>query len=116
MSLRLKFELLCRGIAPSSTALGALPSYSSGAVVVRDYPTTSGLVLRLPGELFVNARVRFDSAQAFPLEHDGSDFLLHAESETLSVDVFPPAQYAIENRRLASGKSIRVVANTHADR
>jgi hypothetical protein len=114
--LQLKFELLCHGIEPSRAALDALPTYRSGSVVVRDYPSTSGLILQLPGDRFVNARLRFDSPLAFPLDHDPSGFRLQVGDDLVPVEVFPPAQYALENHRLSSGKSIVSVANTHADR
>lgn len=116
MSLRLKFEMLCWGITPSQSALDALPSYQHGSVVVRDYPTTSGLILRLPGDLFVNARLRFDSRHALALDHDGQTYILRLPDGDVPIDVYPPPDYALANRRLSTGKSIRIVANTHADR
>lgn len=116
MSRFLKFEILCRGIVPSRAALDVLSSYHRGTIIVRDYPTTSGLILRIASDFFVNARIRFDSPVSFPLDHDGGTFLLHVEGDTVPVDVLPPAQYALENRRLSTGTSIITVANTHADR
>lgn len=113
---RLKIELLCHGCALSSSARAALPSFRSGATTVRDYPTTSGLIIRLPGDLYVNARIQVGGTALYLLDHDGDRFVLIAGAQVLPVEVFPPAAYARENRRLPNGKSIRLVANTHADR
>jgi len=108
--------VLRRGIAPSDAALAALPIYRRGSIVVRDYPTTSGLILRLSEEIYVNARLRFDSPRAFTLDHDGEGFVLIDGDDARRAEVFSPPLYALENRRLSSGRSIRAVANTHADR
>lgn len=116
MFRRLKFEILCHGVTPTEAALDSLPSGRHGSIIVRDFPTTAGLVMRLPGDLFVMARLRFNSQLALPLDHDGQAFFVGGEDSRVPVEVFPPAQYAIENRRLPGGKSIITVANAHADR
>ncbi|MDG4596504.1 MAG: radical SAM protein [Candidatus Contendobacter sp.] len=113
---RLKLEILRHGIFPSDAAIAALPSNRGAKVVVRDYPTTSGLILRLPGDLYANARLRPDHPEHLPLDHDGARFVLRTRAGTVPVDVLPPPRYALESRRLRSGKSIRMVAMTHADR
>ncbi|GAB6043294.1 radical SAM protein [Endothiovibrio diazotrophicus] len=116
MSYRLKLELLARGIFPTDAALGALPASRRGAPAVRDYPTTSGLVLRLPGDHYANARLRPDSPHHLPLDHDGERFFIPFADEHHPVAVAPAPAYALEGHRLSSGKSIRMVAMTHADR
>lgn len=112
----LKFQILTRGVIPSDRALEALPVYRRGSVVVRDYPTTSGLILTLSQEILVNARLRFTTPDAFPLDHDGEGFVLIDGERRLPITVHSPPLYALENRRLSTGKSVRAVANTHADR
>lgn len=116
MSFRLKVELLCYGCWLTDAAKAALPSYRSGATTVRDYPTTSGLVLRLPGDRYVNSRVEVIKPPHFFLDHRDEGFAIVDGDRVVPVEVFPPADYARQNARLASGKSIRLLANTHADR
>lgn len=116
MSLRLKTELLCHGVALTDDARHALPRVRAGSVTVRDYPTTSGLILRLPNDIYVNARVQVTGPCWFTLGHAQGGFHLAVGDDRVPVRVFPPAAYALENRRLRSNKSIRIVANSHADR
>lgn len=113
---RLKFEVLVRGIAPTDRALAALPVFRRGTIVVRDYPTTSGLILALSETIYVNARLRFSRPGAFALDHDGTGFVLMDGNWPHAVTVHSPPLYALENRRLSSGRTVRAVANTHADR
>ena len=113
---RLKYELFERGIIPTDQALDKLPKYRLGRITVSDFPTTGGLILQLSDEIFVNAPLGYKRENAFALDLRDQHYVLLVASGEVPIQVHSPADYALENKRLSSGKSVRAVANTHADR
>lgn len=115
--LRLKLELLQYGFEPSDGALLALPQSKFGEVTHKDYPTTGGLIVVLPGEIYANAPIRYDRVgdKKYYLDYEGG-FRLKGEGLNLKVQVLPSAHFALHNTRLETGEPVRDMVAAHGHR
>lgn len=116
---RLKLEILERGIVVDDAAREALTKGGRQGLTHADYPTTGGLTLKLPGDVYVNAPVGPAHAHAaFPAavlsladgDEDAAAFVLRAGDLRIPAAPLPLPGY------LKAHDAIRDGVMTHADR
>lgn len=111
---RLKLDVMSRGIAVGRRARDMLAAASPAGLTDADYPTTSGLTLVLPGDVYVNAPVDEwycdHPAAELVWSPDASSFLLTAGSEDVEVRALPLPEY------LATGDLDFDSVRSHGDR
>jgi len=94
-----KFAVLARGISVSDAARSAFRAVTDdGTMTPADYASTSGLILRLPDDVWVNApfashNPNFVLDPAFDLTHDPDGFALRSPDISLPVSVWVPPAY-----------------------
>lgn len=88
----LKLRLLTEGVRVSPAARAAWTQRFDAPLSLEEYATTSGVSLRLPGSLFVNAPM-VECAGAPALEHASGEFLVVWLGEPVPADVIPPPAY-----------------------
>ncbi len=115
-----KLEIFEEGVDVSAAAKTHLCEANSGrAATPADYASTSGLILVIEGNTWVNAPIidynaSFVNAPTHTLDWDGEQFWLRSESEPLSAKVWlPPAFHDRSNR---GGIPYVDFGYTHADR
>jgi hypothetical protein len=117
---RLKLELMHFGVEPSDDALNALPQSGFGEVVHKDFPTTGGLIFKLPAETYANVPIKYgaDPEKLFSLEFEAGVFKLKRQKDNIdiSVEIMPPPYFALHNIRCESGEPVRNMVMSHADR
>jgi hypothetical protein len=89
---RLKLALLADGIRVDPAAGRAWRDRFSGPLTLGEYATTSGIALRLPGDLYVNAPL-VDHADTPVLGFDGDHFVVTQEGGAIEVGVIPVPAY-----------------------
>lgn len=111
-----KARLLAQGIRLGPEAEAALTHGGRRPVSMRDYATTSGVVLRLRGDVWVNAPLfePFCIASPVRLDYDGGRFLLRAPEGDFPAEVAPiPDLYF---GRTGAGVPYREYGYVHTDR
>lgn len=112
---RLKLDILERGIIVDEGAARALTDGGQQRLTYADYPTTGGLSLVLPEDVYVNAPVgaAFSASPAAVLtmaDDGGADFVLRADDLRVPATPLPLPGY------LQLGEASRDGVMTHADR
>lgn len=116
---RLKFQLLAEGIGISPAAHAALvESTSERALTPADYASTSGLILELADNVWVNAPIsthnpNFVDETPFILDHGADGFWVHGEGLASPARFWPPPTY---HGRSASFGPLNNFVVTHGDR
>jgi len=106
------------GMEPIDSALDALPRSRFGEIVVRDFVTTSGLIILSPDDTYVNAPVTFDAdlPAKYYLDFKDGFYVTKDGDDDIPVTVFPNSEYALENKRLRTGEPVRDLVMSHYDR
>ena len=111
---RMKLEIMARGIVVGRQARDVLAAVSPAGLTDADYPTTSGLTLVLPGDVYVNAPVDEwycdHPAAELVWSPDASSFLLTAGSDDVEVRALPLPEY------IATGDPDFDSVRSHGDR
>ncbi len=117
---RLKIDLFATGIAVTEAAVTRLSGVNgTRPLTLADYASTSGITLRLPGDVWVNAPIHkhnpnFVTAPLHTLDVDGSGFVVRGDSgEVQAVPIPVPDYYAEANE---DGDPYTSYAITHSDR
>jgi hypothetical protein len=117
---RLKFVLLAEGLTISAYASEVLDGHAGGrALTPADYASTSGLILALEDDVWVNAPIRrynpnFVEQPATALLHDGASFLVQGPELASRAAVWLPPRY--HRREQVAGRPIEHFVFTHGDR
>lgn len=117
---QLKFELLASGIAIDDAALAFIERVNGERVLTpADYASTSGIILRLDGDVWVNAPIalynpNFVSAPPFTLTADDEGLSVGGLGEPISARFWLPPEY--HGRTNSDGKPHSIYAFTHGDR
>jgi len=86
----LKLTLLAHGVAVTPDAEGAWLERFGGPLTLAEHATTLGIVLVLPGRIYVNACVVRGAAASVPTLHvDADEFLVSHASLTVPVGIVP---------------------------
>ncbi len=112
---KLKVSLMSNGVQISPEAYGILVGDENNPLSMFDYVTTSGLVLILPGNIYVNANFKEEFCKHSEnfLDFDGR-LIIRSPNGIAEVSCMPvPAYY---NKKLSSGRPVMEVMMTHADR
>lgn len=98
-SFRVKVELMSLGMSLSEDAATEIRRRNHGATVVNDYPTTNGVILVLPPDVYVNAAVT-DPAPGVPeLDRDADGcFSITGMQGVTQARVLPLPLVALESR------------------
>jgi Radical SAM superfamily len=116
---RLKFQLLAEGIEISRAARTALGEITSqGDLTPADYASTSGLILQLEDDVWVNAPINdynpnFVSGSRYVLDSGPDGFLVHGGGLASSASFWSPPSY---HGRAASFGPLNNFVVTHGDR
>lgn len=117
---RAKFTILAEGIRVSPEADGVFrETVGTDAMTPADYASTTGLILRLEDEVWVNAPIseynaNFVDDAPFVLWHDEDGFSLRSDSVELPAGVWVPPEY--HGRPSSSGRPLNHFVFTHGDR
>lgn len=117
---QLKFELLASGIAIDDLALEHIQATNGARVLTpADYASTSGIILRLDGDVWVNAPIavynpNFVSAPPFALTADAGGLRVEGTGLSVSAKFWLPPDY--HGRTNSQGNSHAIYAFTHGDR
>lgn len=111
-SFHLKLRLMTAGLAVSRAARRAIEGDNEGRLIIKDYPTTDGLTVILPGQVYANAVIIEEAKASMMLEVDetASSFSIRSETMSTPVDVLPHPTYVREFDPAVHGSM------THADR
>jgi Radical SAM superfamily len=116
---RLKFRLLAEGIVISPTARKALGEITGqGALTPADYASTSGLILELDDDIWVNAPIsdhnpNFVSDSRYILDHGADGFWVHGAGLASPAKFWSPPSY---HGSAASFGQLNNFVVTHGDR
>lgn len=116
---RLKFQLLAEGIEVSPAARVALrEATSEDDLTPADYASTSGLILRLDDDVWVNAPINdynpnFVAGSRFILDHGADGFWVHGAGLASQAAFWPPPSYHGRTERFGPLNNFVV---THGDR
>jgi Radical SAM superfamily len=116
---RLKFRLLAEGIEISRAARTALGEITGqGELTPADYASTSGLILQLEDDVWVNAPINeynpnFVSGSRYVLDHGSDGFLVHGAGLASPARFWSPPSY---HGRSASFGPLNNFVVTHGDR
>lgn len=98
-SFRVKVEVMSRGMSLSDDAEAEIRRINHGATVVNDYPTTNGVILVLPPDVYVNAAVAKASPGVPALDWAADrGFRLTGQAGVAQVRVLPLPSVALESR------------------
>lgn len=113
---RLKLRLFAEGLDISEAAEEALTQQGGRPMTLAEYATTSGLILRLPGDVFVNAPVFEDFAAdaEVTLVREGEGFALVDDAGRWPVRPVPVPEYVFEEAD--DGTPYRHLGVVHTDR
>ena len=119
---RLKFALLADGLDISERAAAYLADRNGGrALTPADYPSTSGVILRLPDDVWVNAPIQAHnpnfvgrSGQVLDVDADRQLFVRYEGDEIPASFWIPPAYH--DQSTDTDGWPTTDVAFTHGDR
>lgn len=112
---KLKVSLMTQGVQITPAARAALVGDGNNPLSTCDYVTTSGLVLILPGHIYVNANFKeeFCTHSENILDFERRLFIHSPFGETDVTCLPVPAYYY---KRLSSGRLLSEVIMTHSDR
>jgi hypothetical protein len=112
---KLKVSLMSRGVQITPEAYRVLVGDENEPLSVFDYVTTSGLVLILPGNVYVNSNFKEETCKCSEniLDFDGRLIIRSPYGET-EVSCMPVPSYY--NEMLSSGRPVTEVIMTHSDR
>lgn len=116
----LKFELLARGALLSQRATEVLTELSNGgALSPADYASTTGIITRLDGTVWVNMPIErfnpnFVSATPFVFDHRPDGFFVRGEGLEARAEFWPLPEY--QGNRGTSGLPMNNYVFTHGDR
>jgi hypothetical protein len=112
---KLKVSLMSKGVQITPNAYKELAGDENKPLSVFDYVTTSGLVLILPGNVYVNANFKeeFCKNSENILDINGK-LIIRSPFGEFEVSCLPVPSYY--NERLSSGRPVTEVIMTHADR
>jgi hypothetical protein len=107
------------GVVVSAAARRELSGCGERPLSLADYASTSGIVMRLADDVWVNAPIadynpNFVADPPHVLDHRDGRFVVR--SSALEVPAFPLPVPAYHNRRNAAGEPYTSYAHTHADR
>lgn len=117
---RLKFEVLASGISVDDDCATVLATKNhQRPLTPADYASTSGLILRLDDEVWVNAPVsnynpNFVANPAFTLSLRGGSFQLAGEGLSSSASIWIPPEY--HGHQMQGGRPWNNFVVTHGDR
>lgn len=117
---RLKFQLLAEGMAISAAARTKLLAQAPGGVLtLADYASTSGVPIRLPGDIYVNAPIsdynpNFVDASPHVLDWTGEGFVLRSGPHEWPAEPIPVPAYGFRNNSV--GEPYSHYGLTHTDR
>lgn len=116
----LKFSLLAEGAVLSDRAAAALNDIvDGGALSPADYASTTGLIVRLDREVWVNMPIErynpnFVSTSTMVFDHGDDGFFVHGPSASASAEFWPPPLY--HGTTGSNGLPINNYVFTHGDR
>jgi len=118
---KIKISLLCNGINITDNAYNKLTDNNRKPISINDYVTTSGLLLILPGNIYVNAGIKkkyiLSDNNSETLDYDDiekSFFIITVDSEKIYVECLPiPVYY---NTAISTGKKASQIVMNHSDR
>jgi radical SAM family protein len=116
---RLKFQLLAEGLEISRAARTALGEITGqGDLTPADYASTSGLILQLDDDVWVNAPINdynpnFVSGSRYVLDHAADGFLVHGGGLASPAKFWAPPSY---HGRTAGFGPLNNFVVTHGDR
>src|ERR1700722_1007891 len=116
---RLKFQLLAEGVEISRPARQALREATSQRdLTPADYASTTGLILELDDDVWVNAPIidynpNFVSGSRFVLDHGADGFCVHGAGLASAARFWPPPHYHGQSERFGPLNNFVV---THSDR
>ena len=96
---RLKFALLDRGLSLTESAIAALHGLNGDrSLSPHDYASTSGMILQLDGDVWVNAPIEsynsnFVSHSPYKLSHNDGGFTVHGDGLSSSALFWPQPAY-----------------------
>lgn len=85
----LKFQLLADGVRISDGAAATWRERYGGPLTLAEYATTSGVTLKLPGDVYVNAPVVLDNNEVTILTVNADSFFLNVQGFEVPVDAVP---------------------------
>ncbi len=112
---KLKISLMSNGIQISHEAHIAIAGSENNPLSVFDYVTTSGLVLILPGKIYVNANFKEESCKYSEniLDFDKT-FFIRSPIGKIEVQYLPVPSYIM--KKISTGRPVTEIIMTHADR
>ena len=112
---KLKVSLMSNGAQITPEAYKALMVDENKPLSIFDYVTTSGLVLILPGNIYVNANFKEESCKRSEniLDFDNK-LIIRSPYGEFEVTCLPVPSY--HDEKLSSGRPVTEVIMTHADR
>jgi hypothetical protein len=116
---RLKISLFTHGIAVSAEANAILSGNGARPLTMADYASTSGITLRLAGDVWVNAPVydhnpNFVTSPRHTLEIGSNGFVVRGDD--IEVEAVPIPVPAYQGESNAHGELYSSYAITHSDR
>ena len=117
---KLKIRLMTDGLALSTKARVALAGVdNSRPLTLSDYASTSGIAIRLEGEIWVNAPIadfnpNFVGEAPHRLDCDADGFFVESHDQAVRAEPFPVPSYHDETD--AAGRKYTDFAITHTDR
>jgi len=117
---KIKLKLFAEGMAISEKARRQLSeTFPGGALTMADYASTSGIPMRLPDDIWVNAPIHeynsnFISNTRNQLDWTGQEYVLHSPLGSWPVEPITIPAFAIENN--SQGEPYIHFGLTHTDR
>lgn len=113
---KLKLHLLSSGMKVTPTAMSHLTKGGTRPPALRDYVSTSGIILRLEGDIYVNAPAFEDFCKHSKITFDYEDgrYLLRSPLGTFTADPVPIAKYFLLKN--SKGVPYKEYSITHTDR
>lgn len=117
---RLKLQLMTDGLAVSDRAMNELSRQGSRPLTMADYATTSGISLKLPGEIWVNAPIQEHNSNFITtppphlLDFSESGFSIRSSEEEFTAWPLPVPDY--HDQVNSSEEEYTSYAVTHTDR
>jgi biotin synthase-related radical SAM superfamily protein len=110
----LKIKIMCSGIKISKRAEKKLTNNGLIPLSLFEYPTTAGISLVLPGEIYVNSQFSGKFKKSEILLDYENDFFLIYKNEEIKISVIPlPAFY---NKKNEKGLNYSNIIMSHTDR
>lgn len=112
-----KTGMLSTGVRVSDRAMAKLRESNSGPLSIHEYPTTGGLTLELPEQVYVNAPFDESYCDGAKVELDWDDDFVLLEAGGIRVEVarvLPLPDYL--DRVDSQGRQVTEVMMSHADR